>query len=472
MARMKKEKQENFYHAMLWFLEADPLPNNWEQFRSARPLYFAGKIPTQSGYELQWVQLDVDSTCVPISVDMIFAHLAGACAFHYPDERISEYKMRDLFFLICSTLKTPYFEMTRHRILLDQPIKPIGFSDDDCYCFERIDCPRPRGDRNVQPGQVNFDSLNPYWRMLLQRMGDYEPETDQSAFFEMLLMCLAEAFLGERAPKVVPYIVGPRDAGKTTLMNDIGSLFGRAFAPNQRVDRITHEYFVAELKGKRVVHCDEAPKGDHMSEDFKSLTGGGEMLTGRSPARRPESFVNTVMLWITSNNEPLWGRDEAARSRYRLIRVDSIPAHLKDDNANERRRMMRVGLSEVLEIGVALRQHYGEIPESSETIINEAIEEENEGISYEVSRWFCYKQGNQLDAGAVKNWAKKHGHNYNRVSDCLEKLGPQLELVDGKSLKVEKKRVRVGGANSKQMTVWSNLHLSPIPVNFSSQLDL
>lgn len=466
MAQNAKKKQETFQNAMLWFLDADPLPQNWEQFRTSRPAYFAGKVPTREGYDLQWIELRENDRCVPISVDTIYSHLAAVCLRMYPDERITAQKIRDLFFVINATLKTPYAEMTRHRILLDEPIKPIAFNDETRPCFERIDCPRPCGDRKIEPGNVDYEKLLPYWFFLLNRMEDYDEATGQSAFFEMFCMCLAEAFTGTSAPKVVPYIVGPRDSGKTTLMTDIGSLFGDAFAPDQKITRITHEYYVAELKGKRFVHCDEAPKGDHMSDEFKALTGGSEMLSGRSPASRPESFVNSVMLWITSNNEPLWGKDEAAKSRYRLIRINSLASNLRNPDANKRRETMRRGLGEVLEIGLGLIAHYGCIPESPESLISDAIEEENEEIFYSVRNNFNYKRGSMVDGGAVRAWAKSKGHNLDRVIECLKRLEPTVIEADAE-IRLERQRTTKG-----RIRVWMNLikFETPLPDSVAANL--
>lgn len=467
MARPAKKKQEDFNNVLLWFLDSPALPKKFQDCVTDRPPFFAEKIPVQFGYRLNWVaQLD-KLKCVPIGYDQIYKHLAAMAERMCPESVITEKKIKDLVFRIEASLETPFNEMTRHAILLEDRIKPIAFADEDCFCFERIDCPKPTGTFQVEPGKVNYDNLVPYWRLLLERMADYNEETDQSTFFEMLLMCLAEAFCGTGAPKVVPYIFGSRNAGKTGLMNDIGSLFGDAFAPAKRIDKISQEYYVASLKGKRLVHCDESPKGDVMSEDLKALTGGSEWLEGRPPASRPITFYNTIMLWITSNHPPLMGKDEATRARYRIIEINSLKPHLRMPNVSQRRQSMVAGLPEVLEIGLGLKAFYGgEIPESSEELIEESISDENDEIMYQINSEFVYRPGTYTPHGVIVEWARLRRHNITRVEECLAKLQPHILNVNAQqSGKVEKARKRLG---SQQMRVWTNICKLATPIQQKS----
>ncbi len=359
---------------------------------------------------------------------------------------LSIYDARECIAQIVALLNNANVHGCSARLLKN--VQAIGFLDDDFPVFQRLPWLRPLNKTTVASGQIDWGFLGPIWRSVLERMGDYEQHSDQSNMFEVFVESLTVMFTQNKGSKVVPYIYGLADSGKTRLLNDLGSFLAESYLPDQNLQKITQDCHKANLEGKRLVHIDEAPKGE-LSEDFKAISGGAEFISGRALYSRPRSFPNTCMLWITSNNPPLLGRDEAAIRRFRVIQLGKLRPEELGIPIDRRRESMAADMPELLEIGLALlKNNGGGVRESNKELIEEQIEDENQVIDYEVGNCFEYAPGRITHVGAIRKWAQDRRHSVVRVEDCLKRLG------EGQHRLVSKVRVRM--ANSRAW-YWRNI---------------
>lgn len=129
-------------------------------------------------------------------------------------------------------------------------------------------------------------------------------------------------------------VYGPPGSGKNTfvetIVNALGthqyafSLDSQVLASNDGVSAAKDEYYMAELRGRRMIWLDELPDGERMKENqVKKMTGSAE-LQGRSPGEKPFTFKSMGKLWITTNHKPII-TDDAMWRRLRPIPLTNIP---------------------------------------------------------------------------------------------------------------------------------------------------
>lgn len=129
-------------------------------------------------------------------------------------------------------------------------------------------------------------------------------------------------------------VYGPPGSGKNTfvetIVNALGtkeyafSLDSQVLASNDGMSSRTDEYYMAEVRGRRMIWLDELPDGGRMKENqVKKMTGSQE-LQGRSPGERPFTFKSQGKLWVTTNHKPII-TDDAMWRRLRPIPLLNIP---------------------------------------------------------------------------------------------------------------------------------------------------
>lgn len=97
-------------------------------------------------------------------------------------------------------------------------------------------------------------------------------------------------------------MMGVGRAGKGTILKVIGAIFPRQLSSSVSPEKWDHEYYRAELAGKRINLVGEL--GDEKPIDaasFKNVLGRDEM-TARPPSHRPFSFRNTAGHIFNSNH--------------------------------------------------------------------------------------------------------------------------------------------------------------------------
>ena len=71
--------------------------------------------------------------------------------------------------------------------LIDDEIKPVAFSNDDCFCFHRLGIPRFKPPQEWIDGPRDWGHLGSFMNSIREAMADYDEETDESLMFRRLL---------------------------------------------------------------------------------------------------------------------------------------------------------------------------------------------------------------------------------------------------------------------------------------------
>lgn len=123
-------------------------------------------------------------------------------------------------------------------------------------------------------------------------------------------------------------VYGPAGSGKNTFVETVfhalgpeqyaGTLPPDELAAQTGAVKSSSEYYMAALRGKRMIWVDELPESERINENrIKALTGSST-LNGRNPGGEPFSFKAQGKLWITTNHRPIIN-DDAMWRRLRPI---------------------------------------------------------------------------------------------------------------------------------------------------------
>ena len=130
-------------------------------------------------------------------------------------------------------------------------------------------------------------------------------------------------------------VYGPPGSGKNTFVETIvnalgtdeyaGKLPSEIMAAGQNNNNnASAQYYMAELRGKRMVWIDELPESERLNENkIKEMTGSAT-IQGRSPGEKPFTFKAQGKLWVTTNHRPIIN-DDAMWRRLRPIPWSHIP---------------------------------------------------------------------------------------------------------------------------------------------------
>jgi putative DNA primase/helicase len=124
-------------------------------------------------------------------------------------------------------------------------------------------------------------------------------------------------------------VYGPAGSGKNTFVETIfealgseqyaGTLPSQELAANSSgVVKSSSEYYMASLRGKRMIWVDELPESERINENQVKALTGSSTLNGRNPGGEPFSFRAQGKLWITTNHRPIIN-DDAMWRRLRPI---------------------------------------------------------------------------------------------------------------------------------------------------------
>jgi P4 family phage/plasmid primase-like protien len=171
--------------------------------------------------------------------------------------------------------------------------------------------------------------LNVRWNQFLEHAtgGDKEYEA-------WLQRAVGYTLTGMSNEDVLLLVYGPPGSGKNTFVETIFNALGHSdysmmldsnvlIAGDNRRDS-SDQYYMAELRGKRMVWVDELPEGDRIKENQVKKMTGSTNLTGRSPGERPFTFQSRAKLWVTTNHRPII-TDDAMWRRLRVLPLTNIP---------------------------------------------------------------------------------------------------------------------------------------------------
>jgi putative DNA primase/helicase len=203
--------------------------------------------------------------------------------------------------------------------------------------FERGDFITKMVDYDYRP-----DATCPLFVTFLGRlMGAEQDEARAERLVNALQVYFGYSLTGHTSAKAVFILVGPKDTGKTTLLE----LFCKLLAEHATLMRIETlmegpaqrslglRADLADLHGKRFARTSETEEGKKLSEaQLKYITQGMGAIRVERKFENPFEFDETHKLWIDANHKPvIRGTDSSIWDRLITIPFDSvIPEDEKD----------------------------------------------------------------------------------------------------------------------------------------------
>lgn len=155
--------------------------------------------------------------------------------------------------------------------------------------------------------------------------GAFDTERERAAVVTLLGLMLR----GEAVHSKVPVFQGDAATGKTTVALMVNRLLGTYGMPlsSTKLSRSnsSHEEWLAELVGKRLVVVEELPDGTQMNSTLlKALMSGGE-ISARRLRRNRFTFVPQFTFAIATNELPnVATSDPGIKRRLSYVRMDNV----------------------------------------------------------------------------------------------------------------------------------------------------
>jgi putative DNA primase/helicase len=155
------------------------------------------------------------------------------------------------------------------------------------------------------------------------------------------------ALTGETREKVLFFLLGPTDSGKTTFLEVIRMLMGDYARTTDAQTFIFGKYGarqirndIARLQGARFVSASEAAGGGKLDEPLVKQLTGRDTVMARFLYKEFEEFVPEFKVFLAANRMPrMTGYDEALWNRIVILPFDvRIPKDLQDRNLIHRLR--------------------------------------------------------------------------------------------------------------------------------------
>ena len=171
----------------------------------------------------------------------------------------------------------------------------------------------------ASPVPYEPDAQCPKWDEFLLRI--MNGNVDNVSFLQRLV---GQAMLGTHGKDKLAILWGSGANGKSTFVDTLHRVFGdyaTVTDPRMLMDsgRANREYYLAPLKGVRLVLMSETKRGDMIAESIvKTLVDGGE-ITARYPAGRVFTFQPVFTPILSTNHRPKVGADPAIWRRVLLV---------------------------------------------------------------------------------------------------------------------------------------------------------
>lgn len=157
------------------------------------------------------------------------------------------------------------------------------------------------------------------WDRFLLRIMDGDTQT--VSFLQRLI---GQAMFGTQGKDKLTILWGSGANGKSTFVDTLHDVFGQYATvtdPRMLMDtgRANKEYYLADLKGARLVLMSETKRGDMIAESIVKMLVDGGKITARFPAGRVFTFQPVFTPILSTNHRPRVGSDPAIWRRVLLI---------------------------------------------------------------------------------------------------------------------------------------------------------
>ncbi len=152
--------------------------------------------------------------------------------------------------------------------------------------------------------------------------------------------------------KVLPFLYGPGDTGKTTFVETVMNLMGDDYAQPTAPDLLlakrggNHPTELADLLGKRFVAAVEVEQGRRLAESLVKQLTGGDRIKARFMREDFFDFKPTHKVWFAANHRPdVRETSNAIWNRIKLVPFDVvIPKARQDRRLTEKLRAESAGI--------------------------------------------------------------------------------------------------------------------------------
>lgn len=137
-----------------------------------------------------------------------------------------------------------------------------------------------------------------------------------------------------RSVKYIPYLLGPKDTGKSIILKLLEFLVGKESFTNLSFDQLNKPEYLANLLGKRLNTCGETSEFKLNKLDIFKKLSGGDYVTARPVYGQPVHFVNSAVLIFAGNHLPkINGLDKSNAFSQRIVLfpfLNQIPKDQQD----------------------------------------------------------------------------------------------------------------------------------------------
>ncbi|MER2172920.1 MAG: phage/plasmid primase, P4 family, partial [Psychrobacillus psychrodurans] len=134
--------------------------------------------------------------------------------------------------------------------------------------------------------------------------------------------------------KVIPFLLGPKDSGKSVILRLLEHLVGSEYYTSISIDQLNRPEYLAQLYGMKLNTCAEMQEISLTRLDIIKKLTGGDSLTAKPLYSQPFKFINSAALIFAGNSLPkIKGTDNhnAFAKRIELfIFLNSIPKENQD----------------------------------------------------------------------------------------------------------------------------------------------
>ncbi|WP_394679142.1 phage/plasmid primase, P4 family [uncultured Exiguobacterium sp.] len=139
-----------------------------------------------------------------------------------------------------------------------------------------------------------------------------------------------------RTVKFIPYLIGPKDTGKSIVLKILEHLVGMEAFTNMSFDQLNKPEYLSQLLGKRLNTCGETSEFKLSKLDIFKKLSGGDYVTARPIYGQPVNFVNSAVLVFAGNHLPkVNGLDKSNAFSQRIVVFpfyNPIPKERQDTN--------------------------------------------------------------------------------------------------------------------------------------------
>ncbi|WEA38591.1 DNA primase family protein [Lysinibacillus fusiformis] len=134
--------------------------------------------------------------------------------------------------------------------------------------------------------------------------------------------------------KCIPFLIGPKDSGKSVFLKLVEYIVGENNTSNLSLDQINKPDYLVKIIGKRLNTCAEVPEINLNKLDTLKKLSGGDKITVRGVFENPIDFTNSAALLFAGNELPtIRHLDKSNAFIERLVIVpftNKIEKHLQD----------------------------------------------------------------------------------------------------------------------------------------------